>query len=210
MSTWLRHDSTFLAWENGLRIDVDGAPNAYGPNNTGLDYTANAGKAGNWYGVVTDKDGDPYIQGPEDPYPGDYISATSLQDRTKAVDDPTRYVDARTVPYLAIPKNALTDYGAHVGDIGFAYCRRTGRFCAAIVADVGPKNKWGEGSPALARALGVPDNARHGGDEAGIVVCVFLGTARGWPRTDVAEAVQGRLNELGGASFYQDLIKPQS
>jgi hypothetical protein len=107
MSTWLRHDSTFLAWENGLRIDVDGAPNAYGPNNTGLDYTANAGKAGNWYGVVTDKDGDPYIQGPEDPYPGDYISATSLQDHTKAVDDPTRYVDARTVPYLAIPKNAL-------------------------------------------------------------------------------------------------------
>jgi hypothetical protein len=209
MSTWLRHDKNFLAWENGLRIDVDGAPNAYGPNNTGLDYTANAGKAGNWYGVVTDKDGDPYVQGPRTRtrrlHQRDVVAGPH-QGRRR----PHALRRRRSGPYLAIPKNAVADYGAHVGDIGFAYCRRTGRFCAAIVADVGPKNKWGEGSPALARALGVPDNARHGGDEAGIIVCVFLGTARGWPRTDVAEAVQARLNELGGASFYQDLIKPQS
>jgi hypothetical protein len=210
MSTWIRNDKTFLAWENGLRIDVDGAPNAYGPNNTGLDYTANAGKEGNWYGVVVDAEGKPFVQGPTDPYPGDYISATALQDRTKRVQDPTRYVDARVVPYLSIPKNTMAEYGARVGDVGWAWCRATGRFSAAIVADVGPKGKYGEGSPALARALGVNDNPRHGGTEAGVVVCVFLGTARGWPRTDVAEAVQARLNELGGAAFYQALIKPQS
>lgn len=205
MSTWFRHDKDFIAWESGLVIDVDGSPDAYGPNNSGLDYTANAGGPGNWYGVVTDKDGVPYQQAN-----GKYISATSLQDHTKAVNDSARYVDAEAVAYLSIPKNAVADYGAKVGDVGWAWCRRTGRFCAAIVADVGPRNKWGEGSPALARALGINDSPRHGGEEAGVVVCVFLGTAKGWPRTDVAEAVQVRLNELGGASFYQDLIKPQS
>lgn len=210
MADWIRHDKNFLAWEGPLAIDVDGAPNAYGPNNTGLDYTANAGGPGNWYGVVTDASGQPFVQGPADPYPGDYISATALQDRTKRVQDPSRYVDARTVPYLSIPRNTLAEYGARVGDIGFAFCRHTGRFCAAIVADVGPKNKYGEGSPALARGLGVNDNPRRGGCESGVVVCIFLGTARGWPRTDVAEAVQARLNELGGTAFYQTLIKPQS
>lgn len=210
MATWIRHDKNVLAWGGGLRIDVDGAPNAYGPGNTGLDWTANAGKEGDWYGVLTDRDGHPVLQGPDDPYPGDYIATTALQDHTKAVDDPSRYVDAVKIPYLSIPKNAVADYGAHVGDVGFAFCQVTGRMCAAVVADVGPRNKFGEGSPALARALGISDNARHGGAETGIVVVVFLGTARGWPRTnaDVAQQVQDRLNELGGATYYRTLLTP--
>ena len=34
--------------------DADGSPRAYCPGNKGLDFTANAGKEGHWYGVVTD------------------------------------------------------------------------------------------------------------------------------------------------------------
>lgn len=210
---WLKHDDTTLSWESGLNIDADGSPNAYGPNNSGLDYTANAGSPGNYYGIVTDANGDPVVQGPDDPSPGKFVSPSALQDHTKNAEDPARYVDSEKVPYLSIPSNAVHDYGAHVGDVGFAFCRKTGQMCAAIVADVGPRNKWGEGSIALAHALGLPGSPRNGGTDQGVVVVVFLGTRRGWPRTnaDVAQQVQDEINARGGASAYQALIaEPQS
>jgi hypothetical protein len=208
----VKENSSAVWWEGGLNIDADGAPNAYGPNNTGLDYTANAGHEGNWYGILTDKDGHPVVQGPDDPCPGDYIATTALQDPHKAVDDVTRYVDSSTVPYLSIPKNAVADFGLHVGDVGFAYCRTTGRMSPAIVADVGPRGKYGEGSIELARALGLPTSPRHGGAGSGVVCCVFKGTKRGWPRAnaDVAQQVQDVINELGGVAAYQAIIAPQS
>jgi hypothetical protein len=207
-----RISAYWVAWEGGLNIDADGAPNAYAPGNKGLDYTANAGSDGNWYGILTDKDGDPVVQGPDDPCPGGFIATTSLQDPTKAVDDPRRYVDSTAVPYLSIPKNAVAELGIHVGDVGFAYCRKTGQMCPAVVADVGPKNKYGEGSIALARALDLPTSPRNGGAASGVVCVVFKGTRRGWPRAnaDVAQQVEDRINELGGVSVYQALIAPQS
>jgi hypothetical protein len=41
--------------------------------------------------------------------------------------------------------------------------QRNGRSSFAIFADVGPHGKIGEGSVALARALGLNDDPRHGG-----------------------------------------------
>jgi hypothetical protein len=208
MSLTLKKTDRALWWENGLRIDADGAPNAYGPPGSGaLDYLANAGGPGNWYGIVTDADGNPVVQGAKDPCPGMYISPTSLQDKTKGKTDPRRYVDSTTVPYLAIPRNAVTDHGLKLGDVGLAYCRTTGQASAAIVADIGPKNKWGEGSIALAKALGINDNAKRGGTDKGVVVVVFKGTSKGWPRTneDIAQQVQDVINELGG---FQQFLEP--
>ena len=47
-----------LVFESRLRIDADGAPNAYGPAGTEpLDALANAGHPGNWWGIVTDDAG---------------------------------------------------------------------------------------------------------------------------------------------------------
>lgn len=46
-------------------IDADGCPRAYGPEGCSpepLDYLANAGYDGNWWGIVTDSYGDPYVQ----------------------------------------------------------------------------------------------------------------------------------------------------
>jgi hypothetical protein len=210
MSKWLRTSPEWIAWESGLNIDADGAPNAYGPHNSGLDYTANAGHDGDWYGVVTGKDGHPVVQGSKDPYPGFYVSTTALQDPHKAVEDPTRYVDSSKVAYLSIPSNTVKEFGLHVGDVGFAYCRATGQMSAAIVADVGPRNKYGEGSIALARALGLPASPRRGGTDSGVVCCVFKGTRRGWPRTsaDIAQQVQDRINELGGVDAYKAIVAP--
>src|SRR4051812_22059936 len=41
-------------WSSGMQIDADGCPRAYHPKNIGLDWLANAGEPGNWYGLVTD------------------------------------------------------------------------------------------------------------------------------------------------------------
>ncbi len=194
-------------WEGGLNIDADGSPNAYGPNNSGLDYTANAGHPGNWYGIVVDAAGSPVQQAN-----GKYVSPTALQDPSKNHEDPARYVNSETEPYLSIPSNAGRDYGIHTGDVGFAYYRKTDKLVAAIVADVGPRNKWGEGSIALAHALGVPASPRNGGTDAGVVVVVFKGTRRGWPRThaDIAQQVNDIMDGLGGEDAYSLFLGTQS
>jgi hypothetical protein len=55
-------NSGAVLFSAGMQIDADGAPNAYGPNNTGLDYTANAKNGDNWVGVATDSSGKPVVQ----------------------------------------------------------------------------------------------------------------------------------------------------
>ena len=193
-------------WEGPLAVDADGAPNAYGPPGTEhLDALANAGQPGNWYGVVTDGNGDPVVQGPGDPCPGRYVSPTSLQDHSKARTDPLRYVDSTKIRYVSIPGNAVRDYGLAVGDAALVTDRRTGQWASAIVGDTGPRNKWGEGSVALCDALGVDDSARSGGEDAAVVVVVvFRGSSRGWPRTneDVAQQVNELIDSVGGAQQF--------
>lgn len=46
---------------------------------------------------------------------------------------------------------------------------RNGKESAAVIGDKGPNNKLGEISPALAEALGLDPNARHGGTDAAII-----------------------------------------
>lgn len=51
----------------------------------------------------------------------------------------------------------------------------------AVYADVGPANKIGEGSIALAAALGIPSSPKTGGTAHGIIYIVFPGSQKGWP-----------------------------
>jgi len=178
----VERDGLSFRWVGGLRIDGDGAPNCYHPDGkSGLDFLANAGAPGNWWGLVT-TGGSPVIQKPGDPCPGYYVSPTSLVDRSKAITDPRRYVDSNRVPYLAVPRELLT-LGVGLGDVAWVEFR--GKSTAAIVADVGPRGKIGEGSIALARALGIPHSPRHGGTGAGVAVTLWPGTSHGWPREAV-------------------------
>ena len=178
-----------LVWTSGMAIDADGAPNAYHPTpGTGLDHLANAGTPGNWWGVVTDDgtaNGTPVVQGPDDPFPGYYVSPTSLVDKTKGVRDPRRYVDSTSIPYLALPPEMLASKlsgGAKLGDFA-AVIDSAGDVAYAIVADVGPRGKLGEGSIALADALGIPSNPRRGGRASGLTYVVFPGSGDRRPAT---------------------------
>lgn len=188
---------------SGLAVDADGAPNAYHPQNIGLDDLGNAGHAGNWWALVTDTgkaDGTPIIQGPNDPYPGYYVSMTSLEDTTKSPSDPHRYVDASTIPFFVLTQGLAKTMGARLGDLAWVVNTHNGASSPAMFVDWGPRDHLGEGSIALAKALGLNPDARRGGTGDGIVTIVFPGSGNGKPQPLAAFAPGARrlFNEWGG------------
>ncbi|HEX4003294.1 MAG TPA: glycoside hydrolase family 75 protein [Candidatus Acidoferrales bacterium] len=189
---WRLGESTPYFFAAGMTIDADGSPNAYNPENTGLDDLANAGQPGHWDGVLQDADGNPLVQGADDPFPGYYISCTSLADRTKRPLDPTRFVDASKIPYIVLPREVAFESGTRLGDFAVVMNLRSGAWSYAIFADVGT---FGEGSIALANNLGIWSDAREGGRRGGILYLVFPGTGDGQPRSI------DEINEIAGKSF---------
>jgi hypothetical protein len=153
-----------------MDVDVDGAPNAYGPPgfNT-LDELRNAHyrrrKHAEIVGYLTDDDNPklPIIQGPHDPYPGYYISQTAYADSTNTNDrDPRRYVDATKINYIVLG-NAARKQGARLGDFVAVHSNLTHKSVFAIIADDG--NPSGdEGSLHLLQDLGYP--FKNGIDDA--------------------------------------------
>jgi hypothetical protein len=180
---WRLPGNSAFFYESGMTIDADGAPNAYHPDNSGLDDLVNAGAPGNWQGLAKDRDGEPYVQGPDDPYPGYYVSATALADRMRPVNDPLRYVDASRIPYIVLPGGMARGLGATPGDFSVVLNQRNGKISYAIFGDVGPSDRIGEGSMALAENLGIRSDARYGGARRGILFLVFPGSGDGRPRT---------------------------
>jgi hypothetical protein len=181
-------------YESGMTIDADGAPNAYHPENTGLDDLANAGAPGRWEGLAKDGDGQPFIQGVNDPFPGYYVSATALADHSKAVNDPARYVDASRIPFIVLPGGMARQIGARPGDFAVVFNQRNGKSSFAIYGDVGPADRIGEGSVALAENLGIHSDARNGGARRGVIYLVFPGSGNGRPRT--MEEIDGEGRKL--------------
>jgi hypothetical protein len=195
---WQAPGSPAFFFISGMTIDADGAPNAYHPDNIGLDDIANAGLPGHWDGIITDRTGEPLLQGPDDPFPGYYISCTSLTDRTKARTDPARYVDATKIPYIVLPRDVAAQGGALPGDFAVVVNLRNGKSSYAIFADVGT---LGEGSVALANNLGIWSDARQGGRRGGILYLVFPGSGNRQPRTidEISAETEKLLQEWGGA-----------
>jgi hypothetical protein len=153
-----------------MQIDADGSPRAYGPNNSGLDYTANAGEPGNWYGIVTNENSHPIIQGPNDPCPGFYVSPTTYVRKQFKESDPRRYLNSEKIEYVVISGKLRkmippVCIGCHVVVTNI----RTGKQVIAVCGDSGPSDKIGEGSIALALALGLNPDARHGGTDEHII-----------------------------------------
>ena len=191
-----------------LAIDADGSPRAYHPAphaRRGLDRLANAGRPGRWWGVVTDTgraDGRPVVQGPADAAPGFHVSCTALADLRFARTDPRRYVDSGAVPYVALSLAAARADGLRLGDVGFAMETPGGRSSPVILADIAPAGSDGEGSIALARALGIDPDPRTGGTASRRVSLVmFPGSGDGRPMEParLERLARRRLAEWGGA-----------
>jgi hypothetical protein len=150
-------------------IDADGSPHAYHPKGSppGLDYLANAGKPGNWWGIATDDNGKPYVQTAADPAPGFYVSTTALERQRFPKSNPHRYIDSESVPYFVLPSKFPVK--VKLGIKGIALNTQNGKSVKVTYADIGPVGKIGEGSMALADALGIPSNPKKGGTEKKII-----------------------------------------
>jgi Fungal chitosanase of glycosyl hydrolase group 75 len=178
-------------------VDADGAPNAYHPDDIGLDLLANAGYPHSswWKDVLVPDPSRPskaYAQVSGE-YEGYFVAMTSLRDPNGIHTDPATYIDATRFPYVVIPTGfeSLPNV-AKPGDVGFATHLPTGVTSTFIVGDSGGGSaaKLGEGSIALFVALGGQDpNPRNGsGVPSGkIQYIIFPGSRKQgagiWPRT---------------------------
>lgn len=189
-----------------LDVDVDGAPNAYGPKGKKtLDILKHARAprgttdAGKIVGYMLEYDGGPpTIQGKEDPFPGYYVSQTDFADlNNKRMEDPRRYVDATRINYVVLGKVAR-DAGVQLGDFVTVYSCRTGKTAYAIVADSGNES-GAEGSLALVRNLGYPasDGLNDSIDGKEIVVRYFPGSNAGKEFFKTQGALDEAAKKLG-------------
>jgi len=178
----------------------------------GLDYLANAGEPGNFYAIMTKASGEPYVQSGTDPAPGFYISATALGNPKVASEtDPLHWVDSEKVNYIALPPAAMNDFGCKKGDYVVAINWKTGTKAGAIFADVGSDTDTdgiGEGSIALAKAIGVPGTPKGGGATQDIVYVVFPGTTDGFPEdpSTVDSTATAKYDAWGGDTKLMQMI----
>ena len=151
---------SFEVLTHRMDVDVDGAPNAYGPpGKPTLDVLINAHYLERAdqeiVGYLMDDKRRPILQGPKDPFPGYYISQTAFTDVANHNErDPRGYVDARNINYV-VRGNDARRRGVKVGDFVAVYSKRTHKAVFAIVGDTG--NPSGdEGSLHLLQDLGYP------------------------------------------------------
>ena len=152
-----------------MKINADGAPNAYGPYNTGLDLNANAGYPNSsWWPSILVRDPNkpykPFVR-QYGKYEGYFISKTALFSPTHSDFDLDKYVDSTKIPYLVYPGNFYSENGTgRLGDFGVVVNLRNNKISPFIIADIGPRNaKLGEISIKLVENLGGTNvNPRNG------------------------------------------------
>jgi hypothetical protein len=175
--------SKAVVYASQMQVDTDGAPDSYHPDNIGITHLCNGVSVGpecQWkadclsdfrqakaedfrgptkicfFGMATNKNGEPVVQGASDPKPGYFVSTTALKQPGQPATSQQAQLDSDTVPYVVIPGSWQSSGkpGPKLGDVGAAYRRSNGKVAYFIVGDVGPRNKLGEGSVALHQALG--------------------------------------------------------
>lgn len=164
-------------------IDADGANGqsgkrpAYDVFDTGSELLANGGMGirngqvigiHDWFKdiVILNEHGQPKV------FDGGLIaSQTAYHFKDIPKDNSRAYVDSETVPYIVVPPQILNFPSESV--LG-CRCRATnnllGQSCYGIVADIGPRNKIGEISIAMARSIGIPHSPRVGGEDRPVVL----------------------------------------
>ena len=195
-----------FVFKAGFMINADGSPNCYGPDNSGLDYTANAGSPDDWWGIATDANNNPLLQKIYDPSPGMYVSTTALINQAFPEASPYRYLDSECIPFFVLPGQHSNK--AKTGDVALVYNTKTGDNCYAVYGDIGPSSKIGEGSIRLAEALSLDANPKSGGTESKIIVyVVFPGSVGAWKPPSVwFDAANTVFHAWGGIPRLKEII----
>jgi len=116
------------------------------------------------------------------------------------VTDPLRYVNSEEIPYIVLPRGLVGNGKAKLGDLAVVIHKKAGKSSFAILADIGPKTKLGEGSIVLAAALGVKKNPKTGGPVVDLIYIVFPGSGNGKTRSleEIGTAGEAAFAEFGG------------
>jgi len=216
VNVWKDKTLNIIFFKADFDLDADGSPRAYNEANTGLENNANGQDATTkkWFAVVTDTNGIPIKQSANDPFPGNYISTTSLENQGIAdVRSARRYIDPEKVAFFVMPGGKPSKFGQmgiKLGDIGLIYNTLTKKHSFAIFADSGPKAIIGEGSILLANKIGVKANINSKGrivgglDEPAILYIVFPKSSKA-PYQEVTQTLidtlgQQEADKLGGVN----------
>ncbi len=117
------------------------------------------------------------------------------QTRTSMRYTDGRSVNAEVVPYMVLPGGQYEQFGIKLGDMCLVRNRENGKMAVAVFADVGPRQKRGEGSMALASELGLnPSPTRGGTSKPNIEYLVLPGT--GYPAKN-QEQLLARIRAQG-------------
>jgi Fungal chitosanase of glycosyl hydrolase group 75 len=221
-STIYKHDNTgFIYFKADYDLDADGSPRAYNPSNTGILHNGNATNSSGDMSesVVLYKNKKPYIQKASDPFPGYYISLTTLQLQSFPDTSVKRYVNPETIPYFVLPGGGLKAMGVEAGDIGIVYNYLNNKSSFAIFADSGPSTIVGEGSIALATKLGIKTQISKKGrivggiDSGDILYIVFPKSGKGKKSyadlslNDIELLGKKAVKKNGGADAVLEMIK---
>jgi hypothetical protein len=185
-------DGQIITYHGEMTVCADGSPRAYGPEGchpAPLDYLGNAGYPGNWWGITTDKYGNPYVQQEESndqmhPYPGLYVSCTAYFHSAYPEYDCRRWVNPEEVLYSVIPSNVRGAVGPK-----FLGCKadikdtKSGKSIECVCAEIGPSNHLGEASMLVCKEFGLSANPKSGGssDKKRFIYRFWPGeNAEGW------------------------------
>lgn len=194
-----------------VSITADGAPGAYHPDNLGLAHVRRSGwPDGDWRDALV---GDPLrptwpLRQSRGRHAGYFVSMTALRDLQRPPTDPSAYVDAARIPYLALPAAFLERQGTgELGDFVVAYHPRTRRCSYGVIGDIGPERPLGVVSLRMASELSgqsVELASGKGAPFGPTLYLVFPGSrlAPSWPVAPAA--IRARcatlLRPLGGGS----------
>lgn len=95
--------------------------------------------------------GRPIVQDPNEAAPGYYVSTTAFQQPGVSPRTPQAQLDSKEIPFIVIPSSwsRASCRGVRLGDFAVAYRLFNGKHSLAVVGDLGPCNKLGEGSVTL-------------------------------------------------------------
>ena len=201
-------DTGAILYKTGATVNGDGSPHCYHPDDDqGLDYLANAGSSGEWWGIYAPPGGTgkPVVQSIYHPAPGYYISTTALVNPDYPQDHPDRYIDSERYPFMVAPGSF--GEGWTLGDIGFCYNEKTTDNMYCATGDIGPTNHIGEVSMLLAKCLGLDADPKKGGTDAGIVYVVFPGSDPGYkPWAKKCQIAVDKFGAWGGMTKLKQLM----
>jgi hypothetical protein len=165
-------DGEMIEFTGEMTSCADGSPRAYGPSGctpAPLDYLGNAGSPETgWWGVVTDEDGDPWVQVPGDPlchpYPSLYISCTAYQFPEYPEEDCRAWVNAEVIPFAVIPSSVrMAVEPKFLGCRAEVYDKKTQQSLECVCAEIGPSHHLGEASMAVCQYFGLNPDPKKGG-----------------------------------------------